>query len=96
MCEYMALCTNDATLALPHPILGSVPICRRCLDKYNRLSTSTRVVEAAALVLGDENPKFGKVLSTKTRTDSHQVLIEWDHGPVAYDYQALVVVYIPA
>lgn len=34
-CEWFALCTNEATYLEPHPILGHVPICDRCLTKIN-------------------------------------------------------------
>jgi hypothetical protein len=30
LCNWFALCTNDATTTEPHPILGDVPICARC------------------------------------------------------------------
>lgn len=36
-CEWFALCTNDATSTMPHPVLGDVPICQRCRDKVDRL-----------------------------------------------------------
>jgi hypothetical protein len=36
-CEWFLLCTNPATVARPHPILGSVPTCKRCNDKMNRI-----------------------------------------------------------
>lgn len=34
MCEWFALCTNEATGIIAHPILGDVPICDRCRIKY--------------------------------------------------------------
>lgn len=37
MCEWFARCTRKAVTTLRHPILGDVPICRECLDKYNAL-----------------------------------------------------------
>lgn len=37
MCEWFALCTNDATGTMSHPILGDVPICDRCRDKIDRI-----------------------------------------------------------
>lgn len=33
MCEWFALCDNEATTEMPHPILGAVPICERCKAK---------------------------------------------------------------
>lgn len=32
-CQWFALCVNDATQLVPHPILGDVPACDRCADK---------------------------------------------------------------
>ena len=32
-CVWFALCTNKATATRSHPILGQVPICKRCDDK---------------------------------------------------------------
>lgn len=29
-CQWFALCANETTTALPHPILGPVPCCERC------------------------------------------------------------------
>lgn len=37
LCEWFAKCRNFATGFRPHPILGKVPICRRCDDKVSRL-----------------------------------------------------------
>ena len=36
VCGWYALCDNRATEAVDHPILGSVDICDRCLDLYER------------------------------------------------------------
>ncbi len=33
LCQWFALCTNPAALTMPHPILGSVPICDRCASR---------------------------------------------------------------
>lgn len=35
LCEWFAMCTNDATGTIPHPILGDVPICDRCRGRVN-------------------------------------------------------------
>jgi hypothetical protein len=32
-CAWFALCPNEATSTLAHPILGQVPICDRCKTK---------------------------------------------------------------
>lgn len=37
VCQWFALCTNEAVTTEPHPILGDVPICQRCKDKNERL-----------------------------------------------------------
>lgn len=34
-CEAFALCTNAATVALPHPVLTAVPSCDRCAAKLS-------------------------------------------------------------
>jgi hypothetical protein len=36
-CRWFLLCKNKATKTRPHPILGAVPICKRCDDKVARL-----------------------------------------------------------
>jgi len=30
LCGWFLLCANKATDSLPHPVLGSVPVCERC------------------------------------------------------------------
>lgn len=35
-CMWFAACDNDAVKTEPHPVLGDVPICQRCLDKIRR------------------------------------------------------------
>lgn len=40
MCQWYALCDNTATTHIPHPILGDVPTCERCANKYERLGRS--------------------------------------------------------
>jgi hypothetical protein len=32
-CRWFALCANRATGVVPHPVLGSVPVCDRCRDR---------------------------------------------------------------
>ena len=36
-CEWFAMCNNAATTTEPHPILGDVPICKRCADKLQNI-----------------------------------------------------------
>lgn len=33
-CGWYALCTNEATKLVAHPILGQVPTCDRCASRY--------------------------------------------------------------
>ena len=33
-CAYFAFCTNDAIGTLPNPVVGPVPTCKRCADKF--------------------------------------------------------------
>lgn len=35
-CQWFALCDNNAVATEHHPILGDVPICRRCRDNVHR------------------------------------------------------------
>jgi hypothetical protein len=35
-CEWFALCTNEAEVAIQHPVLGFVPICPSCLERHKR------------------------------------------------------------
>lgn len=39
VCMWFAKCTNPANGLRDHPILGDVPICQRCDDKIERLSS---------------------------------------------------------
>ena len=32
-CQWFVKCINQAVGVVPHPILGDVPICKRCADK---------------------------------------------------------------
>lgn len=34
-CEWVLLCTNEATLRVPHPVItAGVPTCQRCADRH--------------------------------------------------------------
>lgn len=35
LCEWYALCTNDAVGMVWHPILAAVPCCARCATKHD-------------------------------------------------------------
>ena len=37
LCEWFALCENQATMKHYHPILGDVPICARCNSKVEEM-----------------------------------------------------------
>lgn len=39
-CEWFALCGNEATTSLPHPVLGDVPVCDRCRKLIEKLGGS--------------------------------------------------------
>lgn len=39
-CEWFLLCDNPAVTTQSHPVLGDVPICQRCADKYRSLASS--------------------------------------------------------
>jgi hypothetical protein len=36
-CQWFALCEYEAVAKQTHPILGQVPICKRCQDKLKYL-----------------------------------------------------------
>lgn len=46
-CQYFALCTNEAEWMIPNPMVGDVPTCQRCADKYvalgGALDNATRI-----------------------------------------------------
>lgn len=37
LCQWFLLCKNRATMTRPHPLLGNVPICKRCNDKMDKI-----------------------------------------------------------
>lgn len=37
VCMWWAKCTNPANTLKDHPVLGKVPICKRCAEKLERL-----------------------------------------------------------
>lgn len=39
-CKWFLMCRNKATTTRKHPILGDVPICKRCNDKMDRIEAS--------------------------------------------------------
>jgi len=36
-CRWFARCDNIAVTTEPHPILGAVPICQRCVNKLKQI-----------------------------------------------------------
>jgi hypothetical protein len=36
-CQYFMLCAEPAVTSVPNPVLGDVPTCAKCADKYHRL-----------------------------------------------------------
>lgn len=38
-CEWFALCTNQTTQGIDHPILGVVPCCERCRNMLDMTIT---------------------------------------------------------
>lgn len=37
-CKWFALCQHPAVSVLPHPVLGEVPVCDRCIDMTMRIT----------------------------------------------------------
>lgn len=35
LCEWYAMCANEAIGAAPHPLMSSVPVCERCRAKHD-------------------------------------------------------------
>lgn len=56
-CQWFAMCDNPATSEEPHPILGKVPICKRCQDKVASIKGSTRSGKETAA----SKPTKGKI-----------------------------------
>lgn len=43
MCEWFALCPNEADGTTPHPTLGDVPICTRCAGRFDLPITTKEI-----------------------------------------------------
>jgi len=41
-CQWFAACTHNAVTERLHPILGAVPICKRCDEKVGRIEAQVR------------------------------------------------------
>lgn len=39
-CQWFVLCSNPATALVAHPIIGAVPTCQRCIDKFSLEATT--------------------------------------------------------
>lgn len=55
-CEWFALCDHVAAGVVSHPILGDVPTCQRCADKFG-LTVVTTDTES---LLGDDESQKGQ------------------------------------
>lgn len=44
-CRWYAMCDHVAIGTISHPILGDIPICRRCFDKYARIGGTETLQE---------------------------------------------------
>lgn len=38
VCQQYARCTNTTLTVLPHPILGPVPCCTRCANRFGNVA----------------------------------------------------------
>jgi hypothetical protein len=58
LCEWFALCRNQASGTLAHPVLGEVAICDRCRAKVERIRSSraSRLSELSRGLVGGGSP----------------------------------------
>ena len=52
-CKYFAMCDHDAIGTLPNPVLGPVPVCKRCANQVGAVDkiedfTPELIIAAAA------------------------------------------------
>lgn len=41
-CQWFMMCNRKATTTMSHPILGDVPICKKCKEKMEKIDAATK------------------------------------------------------
>lgn len=85
-CQWFALCTNEATLTVTHPVMGSVPCCQRCCDKLDMADRATPLADAPALAPhADDCQTCGHSRTSHTweyaRNRAVQIVAHCGHSP---------------
>jgi len=78
-CAWWAGCSNDATTTEPHPVLGNVPICDRCVGKLRKIEG---LDEDSFSNLYD-CPKCGEYVHTEDESCPEEDTVEEDSKPYA-------------